>query len=97
MSKPNVRVVHRDWECPFPRIIHAEGIYLYDEQDNRYIDGSHGSSSVTAIGNGVEHISRATYEQAKKFSFYPAHALSNDKFLDLSDLFGELAPADSKK
>ena len=32
------------------------------------------------------------YDQAQKFSFYPAHAFTNQPFLDLSDLIVSLAP-----
>lgn len=92
MTKPNVHAVHRDWERPFPVITHTEGIYLYDENGKRYIDGSGGSSVVTAIGHGVHEIDQAMFDQAQKFSFYPAHAFSNQQFLDLSDLVVELAP-----
>jgi adenosylmethionine-8-amino-7-oxononanoate aminotransferase len=96
MTRPNVHAVHRDWDREFPLIVHTEGIYLYDEQGRRYIDGSGGSSVVTSIGHGVEEVPRAMYEQARKFSFYPAHAFTNQAFLDLSDEIVGLAPGDLK-
>jgi adenosylmethionine-8-amino-7-oxononanoate aminotransferase len=96
MTKPNIHAVHRDWDRDFPVIIRTEGIYLYDEQGRRYIDGSGGSSVVTSIGHGVAEIPQAMYDQAQKFSFYPAHAFTNQAFLDLSDRIVELAPGDLK-
>jgi adenosylmethionine-8-amino-7-oxononanoate aminotransferase len=96
MTKPNKHAVHRDWDREFPIIERAEGVYLYDGQGQRYIDGSGGSSSVTNIGHGVLEVSEAMAEQAKKFSFYPAHAFSNQQFLDLSDLVVSLAPGELK-
>ena len=96
MSKPNVHAVHRDWDRSFPVITHAEGIYLYDQDGKRYIDGSGGSSVVTTIGHGILEVSKAMAEQAKKFSFYPAHAFTNQPFLDLSDLVVSLAPGELK-
>ena len=36
------------------------------------------------------------HEQALHFSFYPAHAFTNDRFLELSDLIVRLAPGDLK-
>jgi adenosylmethionine-8-amino-7-oxononanoate aminotransferase len=74
----------------------AEGIYLYDAQGRRYIDGSGGSSVVANIGHGVKEISEAMYAQAQKFSFYPAHAFTNSQFLELSDLVVSLAPGELK-
>jgi adenosylmethionine-8-amino-7-oxononanoate aminotransferase len=92
MTKPNVRAVHRDWDRDFPLIARAEGIYFYDEQGRRYVDGSGGSSVVTSIGHGVLEVAQAMYEQAEAFSLYPAHAFTNQPFLDLSDLVVSLAP-----
>jgi adenosylmethionine-8-amino-7-oxononanoate aminotransferase len=37
------------------------------------------------------------YEQAQKFSFYPAHAFTNEKFLELSDLVVSLAPGELRE
>ncbi|MGD0752677.1 MAG: aminotransferase class III-fold pyridoxal phosphate-dependent enzyme [Anaerolineales bacterium] len=96
MTKPNIHAVHRDWDREFPIIERTEGIYLYDSQGRRYIDGSGGSSSVTNIGHGVLEVSQAMAEQAQKFSFYPAHAFSNQPFLDLADLVVSLAPGKLK-
>jgi adenosylmethionine-8-amino-7-oxononanoate aminotransferase len=96
MTKPNVHAVHRDWGRDFPTILRTEGIYLFDEHGRRFIDGSGGSSVVTSIGHGVEEVPRAMYEQAQKFSFYPAHAFTNQAFLDLSDLIVGLAPGEMR-
>ncbi len=96
MNKPNVHAVHRDWDREFPVMERAEGIYLYDQQGRKYIDGSGGSSVVTTIGHGVAEIAEVMFEQAQKFSFYPAHAFTNEQFLELSDLVVSLAPGDLK-
>ena len=96
MTKPNVHAVHRDWDRPFPTIVRAEGIYLFDADGRRYIDGSGGSSVVTTIGHGVAEIAQAMHEQAQRFSFYPAHAFTNERFLELSDLLVSLAPGGLK-
>jgi adenosylmethionine-8-amino-7-oxononanoate aminotransferase len=96
MNRPNIHAVHRDWDREFPVIEHAEGIYLYDQDGQKYIDGSGGSSVVTTIGHGVKEISQVMFDQAQKFSFYPAHAFTNEKFLELSDLVVSLAPGELK-
>lgn len=94
MTKPNVHAVHRDWLRDFPVIAQTKGIYLYTQDGRRFIDGSGGSSVVTSIGHGVTEIPEVMYAQAQKFSFYPAHAFTNDPFLDLSDLVVSLAPGE---
>lgn len=96
MTKPNVHAVHRDWDREFPVIVRAQGIYLFDENGRKYIDGSGGSSVVTSIGHGIVEISNAMQAQAAQFSFYPAHAFTNQPFLDLSDRVVSMAPGDLK-
>jgi adenosylmethionine-8-amino-7-oxononanoate aminotransferase len=97
MNGPNIHAVHRDWDREFPVMERAEGIYLYDQDGRKYIDGSGGSSVVTSIGHGVKEIAQVMYEQAQKFSFYPAHAFTNEKFLELSDLVVSLAPGELRE
>jgi len=96
MKRPNVHAVHRAWNREFPVIVRAEGIHLYDKAGKEYIDGSGGSSVVTSIGNGIEEVIRVMHEQAQQFVFYPAHAFTNEKFLELSDLIVNLAPGELK-
>jgi adenosylmethionine-8-amino-7-oxononanoate aminotransferase len=96
MTKPNVHAIHRDWDRTFPVIERAKGVYLFDSEGKRYIDGSGGSSVVTTIGHDIQEVSQAMAEQAKKFSFVPAHAFTNQPFLDLSDLVVSLAPGELK-
>jgi adenosylmethionine-8-amino-7-oxononanoate aminotransferase len=96
MARPNVHAVHRDWDRSFPVITRTDGIYLFDSEGRRFIDGSGGSSVVTLIGHGVESVARVMHEQAQQFSFYPAHAFTNQPFLDLSDLVVSMAPGGLK-
>ncbi|MDI7275055.1 MAG: aminotransferase class III-fold pyridoxal phosphate-dependent enzyme [Anaerolineae bacterium] len=94
MSKPNERAVQRRWDWHYPIMARAEGIYLWDTEGNRYIDGSGGSSVVTAIGHGVKEIPEAMARQARDYVFYPAHAFSNPKLLELADLIADIAPGE---
>ncbi|PKO20217.1 MAG: hypothetical protein CVU38_21300 [Chloroflexi bacterium HGW-Chloroflexi-1] len=92
MSKPNEVAVQRRWDWRYPVVARGEGIYLWDTDGKRYIDGSGGSSVVTSIGHGVKDIPEAMYRQAQDYSFYPAHAFSNPRLLELADLLAGLAP-----
>lgn len=94
MSKPNETAVQRRWDWHYPVMARAEGIYLWDTDGRRYIDGSGGSSVVTAIGHGVKEIPAAMARQAEDFAFYPAHAFSNAKLLELCDLIADIAPGE---
>ncbi len=68
----------------YPIISHGQGIYLYDTEGKKYLDGS--SGAVTAsLGHGVKEIVEAINEQARKVSFVyrsqftslPAEQLAN--------------------
>jgi adenosylmethionine-8-amino-7-oxononanoate aminotransferase len=92
MTELHTYAVHRSWDRDYHTIERTEGIYLYDTAGNRYIDGTGGSSVVVTIGHGVKEIAEAMYRQAQEFSFYPAHAFSNQVFRDLSERIAKLAP-----
>ena len=96
MSDSSRYAVMRDWNRDYPVIERAEGIYLYDNEGNRYIDGSGGSSVCTSVGHGVEEIYTAMYEQAKKVSYAPTHAFTGDSILKLAELVVKMAPGDMK-
>ena len=91
-SAANQYAVHRDWQLEFPVMERAEGIYLWDTEGRRYIDGSGGSSVVVTIGHGVKEVPEAMYRQAQKFSFAPAHLFSSGSTLELAQRVVELLP-----
>ncbi|MHB1134163.1 MAG: aminotransferase family protein [Chloroflexota bacterium] len=89
------RIVLRDWRA-MPVADHAKGIYVYDTEGKRYIDGSGGSSVVTSIGHGVREVSEAMYRQAAKGSFFPNHLFSNQPAEELANLVCHSAPGEMK-
>ena len=95
-SKEQKYVVHRSWRSPFPVIERAEGIYLYDDQGNRYIDGAAGSSVVVNIGHGVQSVVEAMYEQSKKVCFAAPHLFTNQAQIDLTELIASRAPGEMR-
>lgn len=75
----------------YPVISHGKGIYLYDKEGNRFIDGC--SGAVTAsIGHGVEEIAEAMYTQAKEVSFAYRSHFSSDAVEQLGAKLAEWAP-----
>ena len=92
--QPNANIATRRWNYPYPVMERAEGIYLYDIEGKRYIDGSGGSSAVTSIGHGVREVLEAMSTQAQAFCYNPSHASINRPALDLADMLAELAPGE---
>jgi adenosylmethionine-8-amino-7-oxononanoate aminotransferase len=96
MVNPHPYAVHRSWDRDYRVIERTDGVYLYDTEGKRYIDATGGSSVVVSIGHGVKEIPDAMYAQAQEYSFYPAHAFSNQHFRDLSESLAKLAPGEMK-
>jgi adenosylmethionine-8-amino-7-oxononanoate aminotransferase len=91
----NKNVVQRTWR-PMPTIVRAEGIYLYDEEGNRYIDSAAGSSVVISIGHGVKEVIDAMYEQSKQVTFAAPHVFTNNPLQRLGDIVSERAPGEMR-
>lgn len=61
-------VLRRSFRKEFPAAVRGEGVYVWDADDNRYLDLA-GSAAVNFIGHGVAEISAAMAEQAAKLEF----------------------------
>jgi adenosylmethionine-8-amino-7-oxononanoate aminotransferase len=85
-------VVHRSWSRPRPVVDYGEGIYLYDLDGKRYIDGSSGTSVIANIGQGVHSVVEAMYEQGKRVAFAAPHVFTNEPMLALGRMIVERTP-----
>ena len=61
-------VLQRSFHKTFPRAVRGEGVYLWDEDGNRYLDFS-SSAVVNFIGHGVKEIADAMTTQARQLEF----------------------------
>ena len=52
----------------YPSIVKAEGIYLYDDQGNKIIDGA-GGAILCNLGHGIDEMADVLRDQAKKAAF----------------------------
>ena len=91
MTMQKDRVFHRDWKTALPMIDRGEGVYLYDAEGKKYLDGS-GGPMVVNIGHGVQEVTDAMVEQARKVAFpYSGHFMSEAQ-ARLAEGIIELAP-----
>jgi adenosylmethionine-8-amino-7-oxononanoate aminotransferase len=95
VSDPDrTNVIHRDLNRKYATLVRAEGVYYYDEEGRRYLDGSGGSSSVTNIGHGVKEVADAVYKQISTLAYAPTHAFTTEPIEQLAQLIvEEFAPA----
>ena len=98
MDALETRVIHRDLSRNYPTLTRGEGIYLYDSEGNRYIDGSGGSAAVTAIGHAVPEVLEAMLAQASQLAYAPTHAFTTDAIETCARLIvEEFAPPEFAK
>ena len=94
--RPGIREAEGIWTRAFayhpfnPVLERAEGIYLYDEDGNRYIDASGGPMAVN-LGHGDPRIVEAMTKQASKFA-YCHPIMSNRPRAELCERISQKAP-----
>lgn len=86
------RLFHRTLNENWRRISHGEGVYLYDEQGQAWLDACAGVH-VVSIGHGVAEIATAMEAQARKVCFTYARFLTQPQ-IDLAERIASLAPGD---
>jgi adenosylmethionine-8-amino-7-oxononanoate aminotransferase len=89
MDPETTSVIYRDLHKHYPTVVRGEGIYLYDADGKRYIDGSGGSAAVTSIGHGVEEVVEAMTLQARTLAYGPTHAFSTEAIEDCARVIVE--------
>jgi len=84
-------VFHRRLNYNYPLITHGKGIYLYDKNGKKYIDGS-GGPAVVNLGHGVKEIAEALKSLILKFSYLYGSQFSTQDMEDYAEELCSLAP-----
>lgn len=84
-------VFHRRLNYQYPVITHGKGIYLYDEQGKRYIDGV-GGALVCNIGHGEKKLARKIGELAGKTTFLHAAQFTTRHMEDYAKKLSKVLP-----
>ncbi|WP_456278716.1 aspartate aminotransferase family protein [Bacillus sp. AK128] len=75
----------------YPVISHGKGIYLYDADGKKYVDGSSGAITAS-IGHGIPEIVEAMNEQANKVSFVYRSQFTSLPAEQLAEKLSKLIP-----
>ncbi|MBT3344183.1 MAG: aminotransferase class III-fold pyridoxal phosphate-dependent enzyme [Gemmatimonadetes bacterium] len=86
------RIFHRTLKDHWLRISHGEGVYLYDEEGQAWLDACAGVH-VVSIGHAVPEVVAAMEAQASKVCFTYSRFLTQPQ-IDLAERIGALAPGD---
>jgi adenosylmethionine-8-amino-7-oxononanoate aminotransferase len=85
----------RDLQRTYPTIVRGEGVYLYDSDGRRYLDGCSGAL-VSNIGHGVTEIADAMAAQARKVAYAHISNFATEPALRLAELLARQAPSGLK-
>jgi adenosylmethionine-8-amino-7-oxononanoate aminotransferase len=85
-------VVHRG-RGDRPLIERGEGIYLFDHEGKRYLDGASGAA-ITNLGHGLQPVAEAMGAQAQQVSFAAPTAFTHHAALDLGRAISARAPGE---
>jgi adenosylmethionine-8-amino-7-oxononanoate aminotransferase len=97
IKTPTEHVLVRDFARRYIVADRAEGVYVWDEDGNRYLDGAGGVSAVVSIGHGVQEIADVAAEQARKLAYAPMHMFTHPPISELAHLVAEMAPGSLDK
>ena len=91
-KKTNIdHVFYRNPTKYYPTAERGEGIYIYDTEGKRYIDGS-GGAVVVSIGHGVKEIQEAMLAQANLISFTHGSQFTTEAAQKLAERLVGIAP-----
>jgi adenosylmethionine-8-amino-7-oxononanoate aminotransferase len=95
-AAPGDAVLYRDLTRAYPTVVRGEGVYLYDTEGRRYLDGAGGAAVVT-IGHGVREVVRAMATQAERVAYTYLAQFTNEPLQRLAErLVGWAPPGISK-
>lgn len=76
----------------YPTVDRGEGVYIWDTDGNRYIDGS-GGACVVSIGHGVKEIREAMLKQAERISFAHGSHFTSEAAIECAEQVVSLMPS----
>ncbi len=81
-----------------PTIIEkAQGIYVYDDEGNKFLEGAAGLWSAS-LGFGVERLAKVAYEQMRSLGFYQIYrSHSHGPAIELAERLLQIAPVPMSK
>ncbi len=84
-------VLHPYLNRTLPTAVRGEGIYIYDSEGKKYIDGSSGAMTAN-LGHGLKEVTRRVKEQMDTLSFTYRTQFTNEPMEELSAKIAKLAP-----
>lgn len=83
--------IHPNLKKKMPIVDYGKGVYLYDKEGKKYLDGCSGAMTAS-IGHAVPEIIEAMKEQAQKICFAYRFQFTSEPAQKLSAIIAEMAP-----
>jgi adenosylmethionine-8-amino-7-oxononanoate aminotransferase len=93
---PHGNVFYRRLAHYHPRITRGDGVYLFDDQNKRYLDGSGGALVVNA-GHGIERITAAMSQQATQAAYIHSTMFTSEAIERYARQLGAITPIPDAK
>ena len=85
----NDHILHYVWGADFPKLVRGEGVYLYDVNGKRYIDGCSGAVS-SSLRHGRKDMAQALYDQASTLAYALRHITTSQVLEEATDKMAEM-------
>jgi adenosylmethionine-8-amino-7-oxononanoate aminotransferase len=88
--------------CPdrlteYPRLAYGDGVYLYDDDGKKYLDGVAGKAAVANIGHGNKVLAQAVAEQLGRIAILPTYCFEPPLLDDYLKKLTDYSPAGLNK
>lgn len=83
-------------KAPVPTIERGDGLYIYDTNGRRYLDGLAGLFVVQS-GHGRAELAEVARKQAEKLAFFPVWSYAHPNAIELAERLANYAPGDLNK
>ncbi len=79
-----------------PVIVRGEGVWVYDQNGKRYLDGLSGLFT-SQIGHGRTELAEAAARQASTLAYFPVWSYAHPMAVELADRLAEMTPGDCNR
>jgi adenosylmethionine-8-amino-7-oxononanoate aminotransferase len=79
-----------------PVIVRGEGVWVYDQNGKRYLDGLSGLFT-SQVGHGRTELAEAAARQASTLAYFPIWSYAHPMAVELADRLAELTPGDCNR
>jgi hypothetical protein len=79
-----------------PVIVRGEGVWVYDDNGKRYLDGLSGLFT-SQVGHGRTELVEAAARQAGQLAYFPIWSYAHPAAVDLADRLADLTPGDCNR